>query len=427
MDCCDQVDIEAVFPDLGLITSRLVMRPVVLVFSGCYLPGVNGGGPIRTISNLVEKLGDEFDFRIVTMDRDFGDQAPYRNVKVNAWCSVGKASVFYASSEYRSLAGISRLISNTQHDVLYLNSFFNAGFTLLPMLARWLRLVPLRPVIIAPRGEFSKGALATKTWKKKPYIKLVMSLGIFKGVIWQASSNYELSDIKATICEYATSRSFVAQNFALASDLCESFDYQSVMDDNRLGKSSGALKICFLSRIAPMKNLDYVLRVLSNVKNNVRLSIYGPKESPSYWSECESLIGRLPQNITVSYCGSVDNSSVPSVIAKHDLFFVPSRGENFGHVFIEALSAGVPILVSDRTPWRHLPEKNIGWDVPLDSMDEFSRIIDMVADFDNKKWSQMRVACINYAHALSEDSVVLDMNRDLFINAINNCIVPTKN
>ena len=34
----------------------------VLILAGCYLPGIKGGGPIRTIANLVEVLGDEFEF-----------------------------------------------------------------------------------------------------------------------------------------------------------------------------------------------------------------------------------------------------------------------------------------------------------------------------------------------------------------------------
>lgn len=400
---------------------------IILAFVGCYLPGFRGGGPIRTISNLVEKLGDEFEFCIVTSDRDLGDTQPYSTITVDSWNQVGKAKVFYASPASMSFHELIKIFKNTKYDILYLNSFFNTSFTLRPMLARWLGLIPPKPVIIAPRGEFSKGALGIKSWKKIPYIKLVMWFGLFRSVVWQASSNYEQSDIEAVIRKYGPNLSFVAQNCAVASDLSESFDDQFMLVDNGFGEQSVSLRICFLSRIAPMKNLDYVLRVLANVKANINLNIYGPKESPLYWSECESLIGILPKNITVSYKGSVDNSSVRSVIAKHDLFFVPSRGENFGHVFIEALSAGVPILVSDRTPWRHLPEKNIGWDVSLDSMDEFSRIIDMVADFDKIKWSQMRAACINYAHALSEDSVVLDMNRDLFKNAINNWIVPAKN
>lgn len=402
------------------------MRPVVLIFCGCYLPGVHGGGPIRTISNLVEKLGDEFDFRIVTMDRDFGDQSPYQNVKFNTWCPVGKALVFYASSEYRSLVGFSRLITNTQYDVLYLNSFFNVGFTLLPMLARWLGLVPLRPVIIAPRGEFSKGALGIKSWKKNPYIRLVMKFGLFKGVIWQASSNYELSDIELVIRKYSDDPVYVAQNFTVHGGDGTKVDNQPIITDKSLGRHPRVLKICFLSRIAPMKNLDYVLRVLANVKSNVSLSIYGPRESSSYWSECEALIRLLPQNIKVSYGGTVKNSLVRSVIAENDLFFVPSRGENFGHVFVEAFSSGVPVLVSDKTPWRSLSEKNIGWDVSLDSMNEFSRIIEMMANFDEGKRSLMRTACIKYAHDISEDNVTLEMNRGLFQAAINNQIKPVK-
>lgn len=401
-------------------------KPIILAFVGCYLPGFRGGGPIRTIANLVDRLGDEFEFCIVTSDRDLGDTQPYSTITVDAWNQVGKARVFYASSASMSFHKLIKIIKNTHYDILYLNSFFNTGFTLMPMLAHWLGLVPPKPVVVAPRGEFSKGALGIKSWKKIPYIKLVMSLGIFRQVVWQASSNYELADIEAVIHEYGSGNSDVAKNFAVASDLSEKVDHQSKNVDDGFGGQSVALKICFLSRIAPMKNLDFVLKVLANVKASVNLNIYGPKESPLYWSECESLIRILPKNITVSYKGSVDNSSVHSVIAKHDLFFVPSRGENFGHVFMEAFSAGVPVLVSDRTPWRHLPEKNIGWDVSLDLMDEFSRIIDMLADYDKEKWSQMSVACINYAHAQSEDIDTLEMNRSLFITTINNWIVSAK-
>ena len=39
-------------------------RITVLAFVACYLPGYKSGGPVRTITNMVEKLGDEFDFRI---------------------------------------------------------------------------------------------------------------------------------------------------------------------------------------------------------------------------------------------------------------------------------------------------------------------------------------------------------------------------
>jgi len=45
-------------------------KPTVLAFTACYLPGYKGGGPIRSVANIVDRLGEEFSFRIFTGDRD---------------------------------------------------------------------------------------------------------------------------------------------------------------------------------------------------------------------------------------------------------------------------------------------------------------------------------------------------------------------
>ena len=45
---------------------------------------------------------------------------------------------------------------------------------------------------------------------------------------------------------------------------------------------------------------------------------------------------------------------------------LPTHGESFGHIIVEAWAAGCPVLISDRTPWRELREQGVGWDVPLD-------------------------------------------------------------
>ena len=35
---------------------------------------------------------------------------------------------------------------------------------------------------------------------------------------------------------------------------------------------------------------------------------------------------------------------------EYDLLFLPTKGENFGHVILESMSAGTPVLISDTTP-----------------------------------------------------------------------------
>ena len=399
------------------VVSHNETRPVILIFTNYYLPGYRGGGPIRTIANLVETLGDEFAFYIVTMDRDLGDLCAYDSIAVDNWNQIGKAHVYYASPLTRSLRNIVRLMRNTPHDVLYLNSFFNTKFTLTPLIAHKLKMVQNKPVVLAPRGEFSEGAFKLKRWKKTPFTRLVRWLGIYDDVIWHASTPYELAEIQRFM-KVQSSRIRIACNIAVAPDKV-AFHAEPQKADQMGPITAKGLRICFLSRISPKKNLDFALRVLAQTRSSIQFHIYGPKESPAYWQECEVLISQLPPNVQVSYGGSVHNSQVCTTIAKYDLFFVPSRGENFGHVFIEALSVGVPILVSDQTPWRNLKAQNLGWDISLTQPVDFVSAVEEAAQFDQAMRAKIRAHCISFAHKHASDSSSLDMNRNLFINAIS--------
>ena len=55
-------------------------RPRILVLSEYYLPASKAGGALRTIVNTVETLGGEFEFLILTRDRDLLDDEPFADV-----------------------------------------------------------------------------------------------------------------------------------------------------------------------------------------------------------------------------------------------------------------------------------------------------------------------------------------------------------
>ena len=320
----------------------IMRRSVILCFISHYLPSYRSGGPVRTISNFVDHLGDEFDIQIVTRDRDALDKKPFQNVKLNAWNNVGKAKVFYATERTLTLQGLSKLMRDTPHDVLYLNSFFAFSFSILPLLIRHLRLAPIRPCVIAPRGEFSPGALEFKSVKKRLYLYVVGLTRFYNGLLWQASSKFEASDIFRQMNGTANSI-FIAPNLPTKPQN-KAFVQQA--------RVSGPLRIIFLSRISPKKNLDFLLQVLAKVIHKVDLVIYGPIEDEYYWSICNLLIEQLPVNVEVRYLGEVKPHQVNHVFAASDLFVFPTRGENFGHVILESLIAGTPVLVSDQTPWQ---------------------------------------------------------------------------
>ncbi len=382
----------------------------ILCFVAYYLPGYRSGGPVRTIANLVDHLGDVFDIRIVTRDRDALDIESYPNVKVDAWNTVGKAQVFYASKRSITLAGITQLLRETPHDVLYLNSFFAFGFTTLPLLARRLGRAPQKPCVLAPRGEFSTGATELKSWKKKPYMKVANAIGLYRGLYWQASSEFEVKDIRREFGHFAST-------IAIASDLPPKVQVKDPLSfPSKSVRKLGPLRIVFLSRITPMKNLDFLLERLACVNSYVECTIYGPLREPDHWSRCLDLISRLPQNVAAQYRGEVEPEDVLSTFSAHDLFVFPTRGENYGHVVLEALAAGTAVLISDRTPWRS--SENMGLEVlRLDEPDAWVHAIERWANFSNEQFQAMRAAAHAYAQHYLQANEALEQNRALFYGA----------
>ena len=382
-------------------------RPVILCFVSHYLPGFRAGGPLRTIANFVDHFGNEFDIRIVTRDRDLQAEEPYSGVQVDNWNLVGNAQVFYASKTTLRLGNIARLLRETPHDILYLNGFFTAAFTVLPLLVRRLNLAPKAPCVIAPRGEFSPGALALKFGKKRLYLTVSRLLGLYRGLRWQASSDYEKLDILRCL-------SYVNENDVhVALDLAP-IELQEIGLD-RVRAPGEPLRVCFLSRIAPKKNLDFALRVLANVQSKVLFTIYGPIEATAYWLACQELISTLPTNVQVFYSGEVRPIDVRKRLAEQDLFFLPTRGENYGHVIHEALSAGLPVLISDQTPWQEVNMRGVGWTFSLDSEKAFAQQIDTVAAWSEEITTEMRHSAQVYAQERAIDPAVLKANRTLFL------------
>ena len=164
------------------------------------------------------------------------------------------------------------------------------------------------------------------------------------------------------------------------------------LPEKKRRKQPGELRLAFLSRIAPKKNLDGALRLLQqDLKGRISYDIYGPLEVHDYWKKCEELIRSLTPNITVRHRGELQHDEVVKVLSEYDLFFFPTHGENFGHVIPEALIAGCPALISDQTPWRGLERAGVGWDIALDERDRFRQVLQWAIDATAEElapWSQ---------------------------------------
>ena len=119
---------------------------------------------------MIQSLGDEFEFRVLTLDRDLGDRQPYPGIVRGEWTPVGKAQVMYLPPKLTRLDPLAQLIRETPHDIIYLGGGFDPTFVLRALLLRRLGLIQAPAVMLAPQGVFSRGALAIKPYKKKLFL-----------------------------------------------------------------------------------------------------------------------------------------------------------------------------------------------------------------------------------------------------------------
>lgn len=360
---------------------------------------------------MVERLGADLHVRIVTRDRDLGDTKPYPEIRSNAWQRVGTAEVLYLPPAQITLKGLLKILQSTPYEIIYLNSFFSRAFTLRPLLLRRIGLLRDVPLVLAPRGELLPGALTVKRFRKYVFAFLAKRLGLYGNVHWQASAEHEGKYIKTWFGRDV--------HLATVPDLPRGIDEAS-NHARPFEKPLGSLRVAFLGRLAPNKNLDGALRMLQGVKARLEFNIYGLREDPAYWRRCRDLIERLPPTIKVRYHGVIGHQDVLSTLTQNHILFLPTKGENFGHAILEALISGCPVLVSDQTPWRDLETKGIGWDIPLNQPELFQERLERCAAMNADElgaWSQ-RARDYGLRYANDDEEVVEGYHR-LFRNLVN--------
>ena len=357
----------------------------ILILMGRYLPGHKDGGPLRTIVNLTEALGDEYQFYIACLDRDNGDTKPYPDIQRNKWNKVGKAKVWYVTPKgftEKVLLGLAK-----EKDFIYLCSFFeDYGYkTLLLKKRKKINC----PVAIASMGVFSKEALDQKALKKSVFITGFKTLGLLKNITWSVTSEIEANDVKRVIGKNI--------KYIIAEDLPRN------NVPGRKGNDAEKIRICFLSRICEHKGLDIAIDALNMLEDtsNIQFTIYGPIQEKEYWLKCQQKLQH--SNLDWSYGGDVSSDEVQEYLMKQDIMLFPSKSENYGHVVFEALSVGCIPIVSNRTPWTNLDEIGAGYIVARD-VDSFGLVIQKYIDLDQKEKKKMSNSAIELAKYKVEQS-----------------------
>jgi glycosyltransferase involved in cell wall biosynthesis len=377
----------------------------ILIFISHYLPGYKMGGPLNSILNIVKNLSKYFDFYIITSDRDFGEKKQYENIQVNKWLNIGEAKVLYIRNGFKGYKDILTSIKETNFDVIYLNSFFEFKFSIYVALLRYFNFIKIKKLILAVRGEFYEEALAFKKQKKNIYLRLIKFIKIYKNICWHSTDISESNEIIKIFSAKA--------NIQKASVLSDTTNYLKEIKEPVFKFNDDVLKVVFLSRISKDKNLMFTYNVLKKIKRNLEFHIYGPIEDHDIWDDYEKKIKSLPNNIFISYKGSVKKENVKAIISKYDIFFLPTHRENFGHVISESLSVGTPVLISNNTPWLNLEKARLGWDIDLTNIGDFVNVLETYNLSEEFNKYKRKKVIENFNTSINFSSIIKE-NIDLF-------------
>ncbi|NDC76354.1 MAG: glycosyltransferase [Chitinophagia bacterium] len=353
-------------------------RPRVLVLADWFEPGFRAGGPIQSTVNFADHMEGLLDIYILTTDRDLGTDVPYEGVEPDRWVQRGAHRVFYASPSWLSWRSILALIRSVQPDHIYLNSMFSRYMTVYPLLMQRMGLIRVG-ILLAPRGMLMDSALAVKTIRKMVFLATLRAMRIQKFIRFQVTNPGETHCVTRHLGQDA--------QVVMISDFTARQRPLSEPPD----KQPGMMRLVFVGRSHPIKNLDLLLEALQSVEASVELIVVITGENPSYLERCRTLADALPGNITVRFEIDVVHARVQEFLITSHAFVLPTRGENFGHSIFEALLAGRPVLISDQTPWRGLEALKAGWDVPIDTQEPLQKCLVRIADMDReslREWCQ---------------------------------------
>jgi glycosyltransferase involved in cell wall biosynthesis len=375
------------------------MAKNILVFIDWYLPGYRAGGPIQSVASMASRL--PYNFWIVTSSHDHQCTAPYAGVPLGQWIRRGSNEhVMYLPPGGLTDKVLVEVLRTHQFSYFYINSIFSRSFALRPL--RYLLSCGLGSrAVVAPRGMLKTGALSVKRVRKLVFLQYARMAGLFDDITWHATNAAEANEIRRHFPK--------AYRICVAANLPRATEHSQAIHI----KQAGVLRMVAVARVSKEKNIVNGIRYLRNLPPSVQASwdVYGPEPDAAYRAACQNEAKRVSAGIT--FKGPIPPAEIASVLGAYDFFYLPTLGENYGHAIAEALQGGVPVIVSDRTPWQCVVPARAGWTVPLRE-EAFAAVLRRCAEMNQDEYQEYRHNAWRLGRQIADDSTVVQAYDELF-------------
>lgn len=313
-----------------------------------YFPATYWGGPIHSTYALCNELAatQAVELRVLTTDSD-GPSRSNRIVvdEVPTNSSHGYEIYYCPRVLGHSLApGLLRRLPALIRwaDVVHLTAVYSSPT--IPTLAICKALN--KPVVWSPRGALQRWQASSRPRVKRVWELICNSLCDQKRVTLHATSENEF---KASILRIKRASAVIIHNGV----------QMPVRTKERSEEKGKSLQLLYLGRLNRIKGIENLLEGVQKVDESVSLAICGDS-SNGYSGELRALTERLGIGKRVKFHGHVTGEEKARCFAASDVFIMPSFSESFGISTAEALSHGIPVIVSKGTPWNDVEKVGCG-------------------------------------------------------------------
>lgn len=227
-----------------------------------------------------------------------------------------------------------------RYDLVHIHTVWLGPCWTTAVLCRLLKI----PYVLTPHGNLLGPALRQSSFRKRLFLPLVRWMCRCADRVVVNSADEKEAFLK----------------FKLDASRIVVIPWGIDSPSDRFPEKAGTVRtVLYLGRISPEKNLEALLDAWRSASPGAdwRLRLVGFSDDGGYERKIRRLARSIPGVEVHADCPYRERFET---IRTADVLVLPSRCENFGFTVGEALACGVPVLVSDGTPWRKVSERGCG-------------------------------------------------------------------
>lgn len=323
-----------------------------------------GGGPAKAVIEMCRELlrrGE--DVEIYTTDSDIDGRL---EVPLGSAVPVCGVSVTFFKASLNNYYKISRPIAAAlkstllRYDIVHINSLYQFSST---MAAHYCRRYGI-PYIILPHGTLDPYLYRRHRFRKSVYELLVERRNL------AAAAMVHFTSVEEMELAQSLGLTFHGTVAPLGVEIDEGLAGHEEIADAVWPAIKNRTVILFLARINFKKGLDILTRAFAQIhrhRSYVHLVIAGA-DNEGLEKEVRNWLTDQDVLHAVTFTGMVVGELKAALLKRADMFVLPSYSENFGIAVVEAMSAGLPVVVSNKVNiWSDIEKAGAGLVVNTDA------------------------------------------------------------